>query len=111
MVRVFHALSLCTAKIQFCHVSLVNEDIDRLEKTPIGAATLHRVNGNVTEKVFAGPVTPVIVKNVPKTKNKSKSFCPKNRSCIPICNVGLRHEPTILPKTNTESSYESLLQK
>ena len=89
---------------RYCQVSLVYDNIDRLEETLSGADTTHRVNGIAIQKAFIGPkaLRPVI--NTPRTKQRTISIQPME---LPIYNVGSRPEPPILPDTNAEPSKES----
>ena len=103
--KVSRSSSLIPEEIsRYCQVSLVYDNIDRLEETLSGADTTHRVNGIAIQKAFIGPKAQRPVINTPRTKQRTISIHPME---LPIYNVGSRPEPPIPPDTNAEPSNES----
>ena len=90
--------SMIPDKIQpYQQVTLVYDNIDRLEETVSGAVTTHRVNSNAIQKAFIGPQLPPSHPNVPKTKQRSIKV---DHLILPVYNVGSRPDPPVLPDTN-----------
>ena len=80
------------------------DNIDRLEETLSGGGTTHRVNGIVIQKAFIVPKLPPESVEIPKTKQRNVYVDPL---LLPMCNVGSRPEPPILPCTSIELTTNS----
>ena len=69
-------------------VTLVYDNIDRLEETLSGSGTSHRVNGIIVQQAFMGPIKHRPKAEVPRTKQRSTD-APSQE--LPVCNVGKKN--------------------
>ena len=74
-------------------VTLVYDNIDRLEETLSGGGTTHRVNGIAIQKPFIGPRQLRERQNIPKSKKRSLDVAPLH---LPDYIAGIRPDPPLL---------------
>ena len=96
--KLLSSLTLIPEGIQSsCQVSLVYDNIDRLEETLSGGGTTHRVNGIVIQRGIIGPKLPTPTRILPNTKQRIVSV---EHLQLPIYNVGTPPEPPLLPNVD-----------
>ena len=83
-------------------VSLVYDNIDRLEETLSGADTSHRVNGIVIQKKVIGSEPELVTGGAAAERTHQRSLSVEKLE-LPAYNAGVRPEPpTVFPSTNVD---------
>ena len=88
-------------------ISLVYDNIDRLEETLSGGGTTHSVNGISMQKAFIGSKLPPESVDVPKSKQRSIYVEPLQ---LPVVNVRTRPEPPVLPCCQSQTLHWKMTQ-